>query len=670
METAGLFVTYNVDLSSFTRKVKQAQATFEKSAERMQKVADRLSSIGQTLTMGVTAPIALAGASAISMASDMEESMNKVDVAFKDSSKQVKEFAKTSLKQFGVSQSAALDTAALFGDMGTSMGLTTSEAATMASQLTGLSGDLSSFKNIQQDVAKTALAGIFTGETESLKQLGIVMTQTNLELFAMEQGITKSMKEMTEAEKVNLRYAFVMSKTANAQGDFARTSDGFANQMRILQGTTQEVVTEIGNGLLPIATKLVNKATELVSSFRNLTTEQKKYALEATAAAAALGPLLFAVGKIVSIWPQVVTGVNAMSAAFSRLNKSLGGIAGKVLIFVSAIAGIAVVGKSIYDTYEPIRKWFNELWDSMTKRVKDAAEAMIGALSPVLSVLGVETDELLKQVTDAWDSFIDGATDKAEELKLPDLWSNIKKNFTDLVGFMGSNASALFKPLLDQLKALDSEFGKVAANMGSPSGSGGFKNLTPNIAPPAQMVLPGVDDIDFKELERRKKAMEEYRKEVEKVSFSLSNTLSNAFVDLAQGARTFSEMLRDLLNQLIRLAAQQIILGVLTGGASGFFSGMIPGFATGGLHNGGPAIVGERGPELINTGRARIFSANQTKEMLGGMGEPVQQSVNIDADISLGQPVVTMRGQDIVMIFERAKLRERDNFGKNTTYRT
>ena len=134
----------------------------------------------------------------------------------------------------GLAQQTALDTAALFGDMGTSMGLTKNEAADMSKALTQQAADLASFKNMNIDEVTTALNGVFTGETESLKRLGVVMTETNLERYAQEKGINKSLKAMTEAEKVQLRYNYVMEKTKNATGDYERTGGGFANQLRTM----------------------------------------------------------------------------------------------------------------------------------------------------------------------------------------------------------------------------------------------------------------------------------------------------------------------------------------------------------------------------------------------------------------------------------------------------
>lgn len=188
------------------------------------------------------------------MASDLDETLNKVDVAFGENSTAVKAWSENSLRAMGLSKQTALDMSALFGDMGTSMGIPQKEAAKMSMEMTQLGADLASFKNIGIEEATTALNGVFTGETESLKRLGIVMTQTELDTFAMANGFGKTTKQMTEAEKVSLRYAFVMSRTANAQGDFARTGGGFANQLRVFQQTIKEIGTGIGAIFVPALT--------------------------------------------------------------------------------------------------------------------------------------------------------------------------------------------------------------------------------------------------------------------------------------------------------------------------------------------------------------------------------------------------------------------------------
>ena len=300
-------------------------ASLKTASSKLSAFGKRVSNIGASLSTRLTLPLAIAGGAAIKLASDFEESLNKVNVAFGKSSGFVKDFAKTTLTQFGIAEGSALDMAALFGDMATSMGISRKEAASMSTSMVGLAGDLASFKNIGIDQATTALAGVFTGETESLKRLGIVMTEANLKMFAMSQGIQKNVKDMTQAEKVNLRYQFILSKTNNAQGDFARTQDGAANQMRIFTEGSKQLGQSLGSILLPAFTKIVTKLNTLVTDFINLDNETKSLVISIAAFAAGIGPALFIVGKLATAIALlatpiglVVTGLGAIVFIISK----------------------------------------------------------------------------------------------------------------------------------------------------------------------------------------------------------------------------------------------------------------------------------------------------------------------------------------------------------------
>jgi len=150
----------------------QLGTTMQSASDRMKPIGEGMKKAGQTLSMAVTAPIVGLGIAAAKLASDFNESLNKVDVAFKDSADEVKTWADTTLESFGIAKGTALDMASTYGDMATSMGLPTDSAAVMSEKLVGLAGDLASFKNIGISEANTALTSIFTGETESLKKLG------------------------------------------------------------------------------------------------------------------------------------------------------------------------------------------------------------------------------------------------------------------------------------------------------------------------------------------------------------------------------------------------------------------------------------------------------------------------------------------------------------------
>ena len=205
------------------------------------------------------------GKDAIEMASDLQEAQNVVDVAFDDMSYKMEEFAKTSIDSFGISELSAKQTGSTYMAMAKGMGIASDAASDMAIQLTGLSADMASFYNVSQNVASTALKSVFTGETETLKQYGIVMTETNLQEYAYAKGINKKISAMTQAEKVQLRYAYVMEQTKQAQGDFARTSDSWANQTRILSERFKQLLSILGQGLIVTLTPAIRLLNQLMS---------------------------------------------------------------------------------------------------------------------------------------------------------------------------------------------------------------------------------------------------------------------------------------------------------------------------------------------------------------------------------------------------------------------
>ncbi len=203
---------------------------------------------------------------AIELGSDIAEVQNVVDTAFGDMAYKAEEFASTAIEQFGMSKLAAKKTASTYMAMARGMGLSADHASDMAIELAGLTGDVASFFNISQELADTKLKSVFTGETESLKDLGIVMTQANLNAFAMANGFGKTIDKMTQAEQVELRYQYVTQQLALAQGDFAKTSDSWANQTRILSENWKEFMSVIGQALITVLTPTLKVINSIVSS--------------------------------------------------------------------------------------------------------------------------------------------------------------------------------------------------------------------------------------------------------------------------------------------------------------------------------------------------------------------------------------------------------------------
>ena len=218
------------------------------------------------------------GKECLELGSDLSEVQNVVDITFPKMKAQVDEFAKSAISSFGLSETMAKRYTGTFGAMAKAFGFSESAAYDMGKTLTGLAGDIASFYNISQDEAYTKLKSVFTGETESLKDLGVVMTQNALDAYAMANGFGKTTQSMSEAEKVALRYQFVQDKLSAAQGDFARTSGSWANQVRILKLQFDSLKATIGQGLINLFTpviKVINtvigKLTTLANAFKSFT---------------------------------------------------------------------------------------------------------------------------------------------------------------------------------------------------------------------------------------------------------------------------------------------------------------------------------------------------------------------------------------------------------------
>lgn len=217
------------------------------------------------------------GADCLRLGSDLQEVQNVVDVTFSQMSKQVDNFAKNAAASFGLSETMAKKFAGTSGAMAKSFGFSEQAAYEMATTLTGLAGDVASFYNISQDEAYTKLKSVFTGETETLKDLGVVMTQSALDAYALANGYNKTTAKMSEMEKVALRYKFVQDQLSAASGDFIRTSDGWANQVRVLQLQVDSLKATIGQGLINVLTPVIKVINTIIGKLMSLANAFKAF---------------------------------------------------------------------------------------------------------------------------------------------------------------------------------------------------------------------------------------------------------------------------------------------------------------------------------------------------------------------------------------------------------
>ena len=217
------------------------------------------------------------GKECIDLGSDLAEVQNVVDVVFPHMNKQIDGFAKNAAAQFGLSETMTKKFTGTFGAMSKAFGFGEKQAYDMSTTLTGLAGDVASFYNISQDEAYTKLKSVFTGETESLKDLGVVMTQTALDSYAMANGFGKTTAKMSEMEKVALRYQFVQDQLTSAVGDFSRTSDGWANQVRILKLQFDSLKATIGQGLINVLSPVIKVINTIIGKLMTLANAFKSF---------------------------------------------------------------------------------------------------------------------------------------------------------------------------------------------------------------------------------------------------------------------------------------------------------------------------------------------------------------------------------------------------------
>lgn len=434
---------------------------------KMQNIGQSMVSVGQKLTTSLTVPIVAVSTAAIKFGSDLEESANKVDVVFGSMSQSVREFAQSSLEAYAISEGKALEMAGDYGAMATSMGMSQQEAAKLATEMVGLAGDMASFHNKSIEIAQNSLKGVFTGETESLKQFGVAMTQTNLEDFAARQG--KVYDKMSQADKVMLRYQYLLESQRDAIGDAGRTMDGFAGSTRKLQGAFEEAAAALGQALIPLVTPLVTALTRLLQIFANLPAPIQKFIAVVLLIVAAIGPIILIIGSLMTALGGIITQAPIIGAAFMSMIPAIQSLAaafGELTLaaapWLVLAAAIVAAGYLIYANWdsisdaassmaESVRNAFDRLMDindQLKSKVHGIVSSIIDAFKSLPSKIAEAIRDAIKSIKDTFEQmvkeakqsgqhmiegFVDGIKEKVG--KVVDAVKNVAKTVQDFLGF-------------------------------------------------------------------------------------------------------------------------------------------------------------------------------------------------------------------------------------------
>lgn len=265
------------DIYNISKTVITKSASYLKSAftSVLNSIGDKFKSIfssspssgvGQQLkSLLLGAGIAKGFKSAIDLSSELTEAQNRLDYVFGESAGTITEFARTSAKDFGLTENAATKFSATFGGILSSSGIARDELAGFSENLTKMTGDLASFYDVDQDVFFKKLQAGLAGNVAALRTYGINVSATNLELYRMSKGIQTAYKDMDQASKITLRYNYIVESASQAQGDFARTQFTWANQIRLLKSQFQSLAAIIGGyfvkTLLPVV-RILNKIVQ------------------------------------------------------------------------------------------------------------------------------------------------------------------------------------------------------------------------------------------------------------------------------------------------------------------------------------------------------------------------------------------------------------------------
>lgn len=423
-KTKGEFEQLSAELEETKLKAKQAEQQLSQINQlKLDRVTDTLNQAGNAMmrsgavmTAGVTLPLAYIGKQALDTASQLSEVQNVVDQSFKENAESVNEWSKSLLESNGISELTAKQYAGLFKSMSNGMGIADEAGIEMSKTLTELIPDIASYFNISNEVAGTKLKSIFTGETESLKEIGVVMTEANVNAFALSQGMEQLSDDMTQQEKVNLRYKFVLDTLKDAQGDFGRTLEtSLANQTRLAEEQFKTLSATLAEELLPIATDILKWANDVLKSFNQMDESTKKTTLVIIGLATSLGPATTLVGSLIktvsggiSVFNKITSAMAAHKVATDAAAVSQGTLNVAMLASPTAliIAGVAAVAGTLLI--------YNNTINDATAKTRELNEKLKETVNTYEQVSTASQSNINK--TEAEMSIADGLISRYEEL--------------------------------------------------------------------------------------------------------------------------------------------------------------------------------------------------------------------------------------------------------------
>ena len=355
------------------KELKAIDKQARKATREIDKLGRKISAVGKTLTKAFTLPLIAAGVASVKFindASDLNETIAKTGEIFGESAKEIEAWAATSARKIGQSKTQAMDAASTFGIFGASAGLAGEDLVKFSTGFTELASDMASFFDTKPEDAIIAIGAAFRGENEPIRRYGVMLDDATLRAKAFEMGlISTTKKALMPQTKVLAAQAVIFEHTKKVQGDFARTSEGLANQKRKLNAQLQNVSASLGQLFLPMATKTVKILQRMigfvergVEVWKNLDASTKKTIKGFVVILAAIGPVVFAVGKLVAFGKILVPLFVALKTGTISWAGAMAALQGSVFGVVAVIGALVAIGWYWYANWDKMTAGIKSMW--------------------------------------------------------------------------------------------------------------------------------------------------------------------------------------------------------------------------------------------------------------------------------------------------------------------
>ncbi|MGD9276363.1 MAG: hypothetical protein PVJ67_04270 [Candidatus Pacearchaeota archaeon] len=361
------------DSSSVKKAFGEVDKSVKTTEDKFRRAAQTMTSLGTKLSIAVTAPLVLIGKKSLDMAMDVVESENLFEVSLGKMADAARDWSRAFSESVGLNEYEVRKQVGTFDVMLKSMGLTEEAAYDMSKSMTELAYDMASFYNLRPEEAFDKLKSGIVGMPRPLQDLGIVVNETAVQMYALKQGIIEEGEVMTESQKIMARYGAIMERTSDAQGDMARTLESPANQMRIFKEQVNLAMIELGKSLIPVMQKFIDMVKPWVEKFKDLNDEQKKWITILGLIAAGIGPALLLIGSMTK-------AVLTLRTAFASLSTTAKGAIGTGGWIAATIVASYLLNKYFIGLTDTLRET-NTWWSRLSKTAIENTFIIAGAKS-------------------------------------------------------------------------------------------------------------------------------------------------------------------------------------------------------------------------------------------------------------------------------------------------